>query len=171
MGRNGFVLYLEVFCCTIQANHGKLPLVSIIVQPTGKLACWRLRQLESEFNIVHPAGKSDKDAYVLLSLKSNGDDCTSLNYRVSVFTVSLKYSACVPLTETSMLKANKEGNGLSVHLTLKVCTKAGIKTNDKAKHRHFLPFLTDIVSARPSPPPFHPWGDKNPVSTWSPHEC
>ena len=54
---------------------------------TGKLARWRLRLAELEFDVVHHAGFINKAADALCRLETDGEDTTPLNDDMPVFLI------------------------------------------------------------------------------------
>lgn len=90
--------YLEESRFIIKTNREVLRHILTIAKATGKLARWRLRLSEFEFDIVYRVGMKHQAADTLSCLKTGGDQYTPLGNEVLVLTIFTKCLAYVPST-------------------------------------------------------------------------
>lgn len=84
-----------------------------MVEATGKLAQWRLRLSDFEFDIVHRTSMKNQGAEALSGVKKKGEDKTTRHDEVAVLTIYPEIFACVSQTGITNFEVIEE---LKVHL-------------------------------------------------------
>ena len=79
--------YLEGTRYTIRTDHDALRWILNMADATGKLARWRLRLAEYEFDVVHRAGVKHQAADALSRLPTDGEDKAPLDDEIPVLVI------------------------------------------------------------------------------------
>lgn len=79
--------YVEGSRLTVRTDHQALRWILDLNESTGFLAHWRLRLMESEFEIQHRPGRKNMVANALSRLPAKVMDETDMNYEISEYYV------------------------------------------------------------------------------------